>query len=135
MLQWRLNLHADQIPNWLPVCSLMIGYVFLARTALEPLSCKTDLDGKQYIATAAAADIQCSVCLTEADHGPDRLMSYRKLASLAVVFYTIYGLGTPLLFSIILISNRNQLHTNRFMSGFGFLSSKMREETYWCVLI
>lgn len=113
----------------LHVCSLMIGYVFLARSALEPLSCKTTLDGTEYIKAGAATDIQCSWCETSGD--AVRILSYRSLATLAIVFYTIYGLGTPLLFSIILISNRNRLHTNRFMSGFGFLSSKMREETYW----
>ena len=91
----------------------MVGYVFLARNALEPLSCTTTLDGTKYIKAGAATDIQCSWCPTEADKS--RIMSYRSLATWAIVFYTIYGLGTPLLFSIILISNRSRLHTNRFM--------------------
>ena len=89
---------------------LMIGYIFLARTALEPLSCAANLDGKKYIATASAADIECSWCHTQADD--QRMMSYRTLASLAVVAYTVYGLGTPLLFLLILTTNKLQLHTN-----------------------
>ena len=119
-------LHAD-LP--VHVCSLMIGYVFLAKNALEPLSCVETLDGTRWIKAGAAADIRCSWCQTEGDK--TRWLSYRQLATLATVFYTIYGLGTPLLFSIILTSNRNRLHTNKFNSSFGFLSSKMREETYW----
>ena len=107
----------------------MVGYVFLAKNALEPLSCVETLDGSRWMRAGAAADIRCSWCPTEGDKSRD--LPYKTLAILGVVFYTIYGLGTPLLFSVILISNRDRLHTNQFNSGFGFLSSKMREETYW----
>ena len=66
--------------------------VFLAKTALEPLSCRVQLNGKSYITTAAAADIECSWCHTDADD--QRILSYRSLASLAVVAYSVYGLGS-----------------------------------------
>jgi hypothetical protein len=113
---------------------LMVGYVFLAKTALEPLSCRVQLNGHPYITASAGSDIECSLCHVKADD--TRLLSYRSLASLAVVAYTVYGLGTPLLFTIILWTNRKSLYTSKFMQSFGFLSSKMREEWYiWEVFI
>ena len=134
-----LRTHDDQWQKWFQstgrvvLIYLMIGYVFLAKTALEPLSCRTQLNGHSYITTAAAADIECSWCNTEADKL--RIMSYRTLASFAVVAYTIYGFGTPVLFWLILWTNREGLYSNRFMTGYGFLSSKMREEYYWWEVI
>lgn len=113
---------------------LMVGYVFLAKTALEPLSCKVQLNGRRYITATAGSDIECSFCWVPADN--TRLLSYRQLASLAIVAYTVYGLGTPLLFTIILWTNRKVLYKAKFMQSFGFLSSKMREEWYiWEVFI
>lgn len=107
---------------------LMIGYVFLAKTSLEPLACKTQLNGRRYISASSGSDIECSLCHVFADD--NRKLSYRHLASLAFVAYTVYGVGTPLLFTIILWTNRTKLYSAKFMQSFGFLSSKMREEFY-----
>jgi hypothetical protein len=98
---------------------LMVGYLFLAGTALEPLACVTQPNGKQYI--SKNPDTPCDWC------NPD----YARLASWAYVCFSLYGLGIPLLFFFILSSNREKLHTQEFGRSFGFLSTKMRVEFYW----
>ena len=108
---------------------LMLGNLYLVKTAIEPMICVTTLDGTRYISTAAAIDIQCNLCHTEADEV--RFMSYRTLYLQSIFFFTLYALGTPLLFMIILAVNRSRLHTNNFVHGFGFLCSKMHDKYYW----
>jgi hypothetical protein len=110
---------------------LMVGYVFLASTALEPLSCETQLDGLEYMTASAALDYKCETC--ENDQDDQLVLTYRQLKSLAVVFYTLYGFGTPMLFLFILYQahKEHRLHTHEFTEGFGFLSSKMTEDKYW----
>jgi hypothetical protein len=95
---------------------MMIGYIFLAGTALEPFSCVKDISGKRFI--HAEPSIECNWCDTD----------YRHLASFAIVWFTLYGFGTPILFYLILYSNEDKLKTKQFMDGFGFLSTKMNEE-------
>ena len=50
--------------------------------------------------------------------------------------FSLNGVGTPALFWIILKSHQSVLKTKDFMSGFGFLSTKMSEEFfYWeCII-
>ena len=43
----------------------------------------------------------------------------------------IYGIGTPILFGIILFSHRDTLQTNEFTKSFGFLSTKMQSSFFW----
>ena len=118
---WATTLSSAQR---LTLVYLMVGYIFLAGTALEPLSCSQDLDGKKYM--EAAQDIQCDMCEAE----------YRLLAAAAVVCFTLYGFGTPLLFYVILYRHRAELKSQGFMRRFGFLSTKMRDEHWeWEVFI
>jgi hypothetical protein len=103
---------------------LMVGYIFLAQTSLEPLSCQYNLDGRRYMKSAPG--IECSLCNK----------TYKSLYYKAFIGATVYGLGSPLLFFVILYTHRDRLKTNEFTTGYGFLAAKMREEHYiWEVLI
>lgn len=103
---------------------LMVGYIFLAGTALEPLSCQRDFDGREYM--TAAPEIECSWCNTE----------YVRLRIGAYVGSTFYGFGSPILFLTVLWRSKQKrlIKSNNFT--YGFLSTKMREEYYaWEVVI
>jgi hypothetical protein len=112
---------------------LMIGYVFLAGTALEPLACEQNVDGKSYMRTEPT--IQCTMCHLNETLEPmldkHHHVRYRTLRTESIVWASLYGLGSPLLFFIVLYSHREVLKKNEFQNGFGFLSTKMREEFYF----
>ncbi len=130
---------------------LMIGYVFLAGTALEPLACLTNVDGKSYMRNEP--EIQCTWCKDNASEivvwstasdaqgtnhtePKSKTMYYTTLRTEAIIWSTLYGIGSPLLFFVVLYSHRDVLKKNEFQNGFGFLSTKMREEYYfWEVMI
>ena len=44
---------------------------------------------------------------------------------------TMYSIGTPILFGVILWSHRDKLQTNEFTKTFGFLSTKMQSDFFW----
>eukprot|EP01043_Picozoa_sp_COSAG02_P034737 COSAG02_NODE_2446_length_8839_cov_6.263501_3_plen_1302_part_00 len=131
---------------------LLVGYTFLSATALEPIACQQDLDLSSWV--EAAPSIECDWCpqipdplgtpdnttnATRTDQDPNedlaRLddvlywMTHTELASLSVAAFTIYGLGTPILFGIIMWSHRDELQSNAFVKRFGFLVTKMKVST------
>ena len=128
-----------QLPDWEDVAQsitkmvlayLMVGYIFLASTAMEPLSCDEKQNGRLYMHTAP--DIECHPC----DQSDDGNLRYKPMMVKAYIFATVYGLGTPALFFGVLYTYKDELKKNSFMSSFGFLSTKMREEFYtWEVII
>jgi hypothetical protein len=115
----------------------MIGNIFLSRTALEPLACHQNVDGSYQM---AAAPIMCNRCPSNSTLTTSSVFGgmdeYRSLRKKAIVCATLYGLGSPLLFFGVLYSHRDVLKKNQFQNGFGFLTTKMREEYYfWEVVI
>jgi hypothetical protein len=106
----------------------MVGYIFLAGKAMEPLACHLQLDGTKYI--GKQPDIECNWCSTSSVSGTAHV-TYRTLATCSIVMTTIYGLGTPILFGIILFSRKDTLQTNEFTQNYGFLSTKMKIEFFW----
>eukprot|EP01047_Picozoa_sp_COSAG01_P035312 COSAG01_NODE_2702_length_7228_cov_4.014869_2_plen_1685_part_00 len=108
---------------------LMVGYIFLAGKAMEPLACKTALDGTRWI--AKQPDIACDWCSTATLSGNKVHLTYRTLATCSIVMTVIYGLGTPILFGIILFSQKDRLQTNEFSQNYGFLSTKTKIEFFW----
>ena len=114
---------------------LLVGNLYLVRSAIEPLVCTKSLSGTSYITAGSGADIPCNLCPQSAEdqmlYGDRDGISYRSLYMWSILFLTLYALGTPLLFMIILTANRSKLHTHSFVQGFGFLCSKMRHEYYW----
>ena len=59
---------------------------------------------------------------------------YQDLFILGCLFSALYGLGVPILFFCIMYYNREQIKHHEYTEKFGFLSTKMREDFYWCAL-
>jgi hypothetical protein len=117
----RLKLTISDASMWMNVQKvvlgyLMIGYVFLSGTALDPLSCAPDGDGDPRLYMGADPSQECDLCDKE----------YNSLRIQAIVLATLYGFGPPLIFVVVLYSHRDMLKKNEFQAGFGFLSTKMR---------
>jgi hypothetical protein len=111
-----------------------IGYTFLVRTSLEPLSCRVRSDGRNFISVPTGSAIECNLCHTAADGL--HLLSYRSLATVAMLAYTAFSIVPLLVFSSILRQNRRRLNSENFMRTFGFLASRMKGEFYaWEVVI
>ena len=82
------------------VLYLMVGFIFLSSTSLEPFACEVNLDGREYM--ISAPDIACDWC------DPD----YKVLRTMAYIGITLYGIGSLGLFYLVLHSYRNELKTN-----------------------
>jgi hypothetical protein len=137
---------------------LLVGYTFLAGQALEPLACKTQLDLTNWI--AAAPFIKCDVCgeelqtlwadydppMNATDDGSDSgdlvdehdcsfplcvKLNYRQMVSISASAFMLYGLGTPIIFGVILYTHRDDLQSNEFTKRYGFLVTKMKTEYFW----
>ena len=112
----------------------MVGNVFLSGTALEPLACQQNVDGSSTM--TSAPHIKCTLCPLPSNSTFAWYDEYQSLHTQAIVCTTLYGLGSPLLFFTVLYTHRHVLKKNEFQNGFGFLSTKMREEYYfWEVII
>jgi hypothetical protein len=114
---------------------LMVGYVFLVSTALEPMSCREDINKKWYM--IAHPQQQCNWCeWSDANQWTEEL-PYPVLAGAAMIIASFYGLGIPILFFCIMYTNApgedgaNGLKKRRFVSRYGFLTSKTSETYYW----
>ena len=96
-----------------------------------------------FVADVRTASCECVETL--ADHTKRPIsswfcwsVSYRELASWAVVSLVMYGMGIPMLLGCVLWrhASRGELQTNEFAAAFGFLSTKMKTDYfYWEVLI
>eukprot|EP01047_Picozoa_sp_COSAG01_P041947 COSAG01_NODE_3634_length_5845_cov_2.576227_2_plen_610_part_00 len=90
---------------------LMVGYVFLVSTSLEPMSCIQDLNKKWYM--IAHTQQQCNWCessdqailssYVKGDFSAD--VPYPLLAIASISIASIYGLGIPILFFHIMYSH------------------------------
>lgn len=107
---------------------LLVFYTFLAGTAMEPIACLEDIDLSQWI--TAAPSIACDWC-SEQSVDEKIQLSYAQLGSLSIAASTVYGLGTPILFGVILWGHQDVLHSNKFSKRFGFLVTKMKTEYFW----
>jgi hypothetical protein len=114
---------------------LMVGYVFLVSTALEPMSCREDINKKWYM--IAHPQQQCNWCEWSNAHQWKDDLPYPVLAGAAMIIASFYGLGIPILFFCIMYTNANGedgangLKKRRFVSRYGFLTSKTSETYYW----
>ena len=111
---------------------LMVGYVFLVSAALEPMSCREDINKKWYI--IAHPQQQCNWCewSPPGDWFKNGEVPYPVLAGASIFIASFYGLGIPILFFCIMYRNRHRLKKSSFVSRYGFLTSKTSEDYYWC---
>lgn len=136
---------------------LMVGYVFLVSTSLEPMSCIQDLNKRWYM--IAHPQQQCNWCeandfldkYAQLDFSAD--VPYPVLAGTSIFIASIYGLGIPILFYYIMYSHAHDWEADpaskdygklktanlkkwKFVRRYGFLTSKTSEKYYyWEVMI
>lgn len=124
------------------------AYVFILKTSLGPLFC----DGASFLHPTGVMLTRASiVCDTshEDQNGLD-LVNYSTLRICALVSSTIYGIGIPWVFYWVLSHAkveirreegglpRSRLKDRDFTDRYGFITTKMREQTpcyYWDVII
>jgi hypothetical protein len=133
-LCWAFSTHdwdaTMQSINRVVLLYLMVGYIYLTTTSLQPITCAIDLDGSQWV--KSAPQIKCDWCSSESLYvWQGYRVTYRTFATASVVFFTLYGLGVPVLFGCILFSHRATAHTDTFARSFGFLSVRTRIDCFW----
>eukprot|EP01047_Picozoa_sp_COSAG01_P037140 COSAG01_NODE_2933_length_6829_cov_10.437890_2_plen_1407_part_01 len=109
-----------------------VGYVFLVSAALEPLSCKVDINKKRHM--LAHPQQECNWCETGSWHDlqdTGSTVPYPVLAGVSLFAASLYGIGIPTLFFYIMYKHRDEIKEHTFVRKYGFLTSKTSERYYW----
>ena len=100
----EMHRHANAIVGSL-IMLFQFAYLYCTKTAFEPLSCIDKEDGKSYM--RFEPKIRCG----EGDH--------LWLAPMGIVFGCLYGVGIPLMFTIILYRNRKMVKGDQILRVLG----------------
>jgi hypothetical protein len=119
---------------------LMVGYIFIVSSALEPWSCTQDINGRLHMKADPSVECQWCDSAPVADTAKEEQLpfiaflnhlEYRSYATVAVIAASVYGLGIPMLFFGITWKGRalqkgGQLQDD-YEKRFGFLTSKVKQ--------
>ena len=106
---------------------MMVSYVFLVSTAVQPWICFEDADGRLYL--TADPTVNCKSCEFE-DDIPGWLGGYDGLKVLSAIALLIYGLAIPGMFFWIVHTHKEEVKSGPYLQKYGFLTSKFSEKYY-----
>ena len=106
---------------------MMVSYVFLVSTAVQPLICFEDADGRSYL--TADPTVNCEPCHFD-DDIPKWLGGYEGLVVLSWFSLVVYGLAIPSYFFYIVHTHREEVKSGPYLQKYGFLTAKFSERFY-----
>ena len=108
---------------------MMVSYVFLVSTAVQPWICFQDADGRFYL--TADPTVNCKRCEFEDDIPPwlGGYM-YAGLKVLSAIALVVYGLAIPGSFFWIVHKHKEEVKSGPYLQKYGFLTSKFSEKYY-----
>jgi hypothetical protein len=124
---------------WMLLLYMTVSYVTLVKLSLSMFACRLNLDGIEYL--ESHPEIACQrpdqvlpthdndfqwIKLPLQHEGYSLTANYRSAQWFAGFIFTMYGIGVPVVFSVVMYKNRNRLKHEGYLRKYGILTNKVR---------